>query len=502
MLKKLKNLTLSTTALLLAVAVVFILNYVAVKLPLRHDLTDEKEFTLSPATKKILGTLTDRLTIKLYYSKDLPPQLTEIRDNVADTLAEFKAAAVKPVTIEDADPDSSELKEQETIALGITPLQLNVIEKDKRELKKAYMGLALYYQDRKAVIPVLAQVENLEYDLALQVLKLSQKDLPKVGVILPADDAKFGLLLQVLQELVEPVAMTANDKTLTTQKINTLLIVAPQDLAPDFSKSLDTLLANGTNVMVFAGRTAVSDTLTPSNLTTGLEDWLSGKGIDISAKVLLDTHQNAQAGFQAGMMQVYVPYPFWVKAHGVDLNEQHPITAHLEEVLLPWTNVIQSSAEESAWTLTSLISSSRTSFLQEDGKTDVGPQYIDSMTTLPALASYPLAVVLENKNEKTFGKVFLTANSNLLQDNFLQQAPANAVFFQNAVEYASWGENLIGIRSRGQTARPLADISESAKTWIKWGNIVGAPAVAIFLGLIFLLVAKKKRDVLIREILS
>ena len=45
----------------------------------RFDLTDNKKFSLSPSSKTIVSKLDDRLTIKVYFSDDLPSEL-EIQD--------------------------------------------------------------------------------------------------------------------------------------------------------------------------------------------------------------------------------------------------------------------------------------------------------------------------------------------------------------------------------------------------------------------------------------
>lgn len=493
----LKALSQNLTLVLLVAGIVAALNVLTVSFPKRLDMTEEKEFTLSRATKDVLAKLQDRLTIKLYYSKDLPAQLGQIQESASDMLEELKAHAAKPLIIEPADPDSNEVKEHETIALGITPLQLNIVEKDKRELKKIYMGMALYYQDKKEVIPVVAQVQNLEYEIALAVLKMTENELPRVGIVTPADAAnasRYQLLPQALKEIVGTVDLTYDDKDLEQKRLKSLIVIDPREVSKEFTQELDNLLAQGVNVMIFAGRVDISDNLAPSAVTTGLEDWLAGKGVGISEGLLLDTAQNAQAGFNAGRMQVFLPYPFWVKSFRDDLNRKNPITAELEETLMPWTGAVESKdAPDSPWKTTPLVSSSKTSFLQQADMPNVNPQYVEEMTELPEFAVRPISVMLKNGKDAKSGRIFLTANVNILRDNFLQQDPSNAIFLQNMIEYTSWGKSLIGIRSRGKTARPLAEVSEAAKAALKWGHMVGVPLASVLIGLAGLFIAKKRR---------
>lgn len=487
------------------VGIVAVLNLLSYKFPWRWDLTAEKEFTLSPSTTQVLDGLKDRLTVKLYYSENLPPQLSQIEETVSDILEELKAHAVKPMVIEKADPDSNEMKEQETLMLGIQPLQVNIIEKDKRELKKVYMGMAFYYQDRKEVIPVVAQVENFEYAAALSILKLTEKEMPRIGLILPesASSDKYRILPEALKQIGLPVRLNFTDKKLADRKLKALVLVEPREVPEDFVKEMDELVKGGADILLFAGRVEISDNLSPGSITTGLDDWLAGKGVTISEKLLLDPRQNGQAAFQTGFMQLYVPYPFWVKSFSRDMDGEHPITSQLEEVLMPWTNVVEiKSTEDGEWKTKPLVSSSQASFLQEDGMPSVSPQYMEEMTQSPAFATHPLSVALTNAKDEKSGRVFLTSNFNIVQDQFLQQSPANAVFLQNMLEYSSRGQSLIGIRSRGMTSRPLKDLTDSARSAIKWAHMVGVPILSILIGMGILLVAKKRRERLIIELLQ
>lgn len=67
------------------------------------------------------------------------------------------------------------------------------------------------------------------------------------------------------------------------------------------------------------------------------------------------------------------------------------------------------------------------------------------------------------------------------------------MFLENILEYATWGDELIGIRSRGKTARPLDVTSATQRAVIKWGLMFGVPALSIVGGLLVLWISKKRR---------
>lgn len=497
-----KLITQNLVAVLLILGILVAVNYLGSQFSKRWDLTDEQEYTLAPSSIKILDRLDDRVTIKLFYTKDLPDLLIPIKERVSDLLQEFKAYSKQDILIEFIEPDLNEETEKETLALGIMPLELNVIKKDKRELVKAYMGMAIYYQDKKQVIPVVAQVKNLEYMIDLSLLKLTQKDLPKIGVYLGANQSKYRLIDQVVKQLGTLKIIEKDSQNLSEMGLTSLLIIDPIDVDVKMRNEWDRLIDAGVPVMLFAGTVDVSSEMKPEMVNRGIDDWLAKKGLSVSTELLLDVKQNAQAGFQAGMMQVYLPYPFWVKALKSQLNSKNIITEGLEDVLFPWTNVVQVFLEKSSpWTATTLVESSKSSFLQKEDEPKIGPQYVNDLQEMPTFKQYPLSVLLSQKS-KVSKKLFVTATHHVLQDEYLQRAQGNVLFISNMIEFCTWGDYLIGVRSRGKTSRPLLEIMPSTRTQIKWGTSILTPLICVLLGFLFFFALRKRRQSLIQDILG
>src|SRR5690349_20810371 len=141
---------------ILVAAILFAGNYLFSGVSLRADLTEENEYTLSPATKNILSRANDVITVKLYFTKDVPSYIQNMQDDIINLIEEFRVASGNKIAIEKVSPDTPAL-EQEAQNLGIPPLQINVIEKDKQEVRKIYLGLVLLYEDKKEVLPVVAE---------------------------------------------------------------------------------------------------------------------------------------------------------------------------------------------------------------------------------------------------------------------------------------------------------------------------------------------------------
>jgi ABC-type uncharacterized transport system involved in gliding motility auxiliary subunit len=80
-------------AVLAAVVVgsLILVNVIGIKVFGRLDLTSDRQFTLSSATKATLRGLSDPLTVRAYFSKELPPPYSTQARYVHDLLDEYAA---------------------------------------------------------------------------------------------------------------------------------------------------------------------------------------------------------------------------------------------------------------------------------------------------------------------------------------------------------------------------------------------------------------------------
>ena len=88
-------------------------------------------------------------------------------------------------------------------------------------------------------------------------------------------------------------------------------------------------------------------------------------------------------------------------------------------------------------------------------------------------------------------QIIVIGNAQFATDQFLTQFGANTVFLQNAIDYLTLGDQLISIRSRGATDRPLKQVSDASKSSIKIAGMLGTPALVILFGLVRFLARRK-----------
>jgi ABC-type uncharacterized transport system involved in gliding motility auxiliary subunit len=169
--------------LLAYLAVVVLINTAGTTLFLRFDLTKEKVYSISEASRRVVSTLSEPLTINVFFTKNLPAPHNNTERYLRDLLQEYSNYAnpyfnyrFYDVSPEEGDI-SREAKENQTLArnYGIQPVQLQAIEKDEVKFQKAYMGLVLIHGDLIERIPTITSIQGLEYRLTMSMQKLNNK---------------------------------------------------------------------------------------------------------------------------------------------------------------------------------------------------------------------------------------------------------------------------------------------------------------------------------------
>ena len=96
--KLLTNLKNHKTILVTTVILLVLLNYLSLQYFIRLDTTDSQNFSISSTTKEIITSLEKNVTIEVYFSDNIPPNLTEARQNVLDLLEEYAEGGGHPPT--------------------------------------------------------------------------------------------------------------------------------------------------------------------------------------------------------------------------------------------------------------------------------------------------------------------------------------------------------------------------------------------------------------------
>ncbi|RME64335.1 MAG: hypothetical protein D6778_08135, partial [Nitrospirae bacterium] len=119
----------------------------AEKTLLNIDFTEGKLYTLSSATKDILKKIESPITVKVFFSKEIPYPYNTVSRYVLDILQDYSRVSGNKVRIERVDPDDERF-EKLASTYGIPPVQVNTIEASQIKIKKVFLGLGFVSEDR------------------------------------------------------------------------------------------------------------------------------------------------------------------------------------------------------------------------------------------------------------------------------------------------------------------------------------------------------------------
>ncbi len=168
---------------ILYIAVIILINIAGVTLFFRADLTNDKIYSLSPASYDVVATLSEPLTIKVFFSKNLPTPHNNTERYLKDLLEEYSARAGKffNYTFYNVSQEQGGLNQKTdenremANAYGIQPVQIRIMESDELKFKNAYMGLVIIHGDLIEKIPAITSTNGLEYQLTTTIQKLNNK---------------------------------------------------------------------------------------------------------------------------------------------------------------------------------------------------------------------------------------------------------------------------------------------------------------------------------------
>ena len=510
--------TLGSVVLLLICLVA--VNVMASFIPLRFDLTEERLYTISDGSRKILESLQEPVRINFYYSRnnaELPPNFKTYAQRVQELLEEYAAISNGQLILEISDPKPDTEEEEWAQKYGIKSITLP-------SGNTVYFGAVVSMLDQEMLLPYFDQrrQEFLEYDITQAIQKVSSTSTSKVG-LLSALNLQGGrsripgqppLQKWVFQSELEK-SVSVENLPLSTEEIpddiSLLIVLHPRGFSPRLQYALDQYVLRGGRLVVLLDPNARADMTSPENqfgqqpqLASDLPDLLKTWGVEYdSTKVVGDRLHSTQVNTGQGVMS----FPMWMTFRTQSLDQEHPITAQLENLLFVEAGSLKKAAE-SQTDFTALLSLSEQSGLidafrlrfsapdqlSRDMKVDDSAKAVMAITAGNFNSAFPngqpakeikdtqaRAAADESEAETPLkhthlnesadrNSILLFSDVDFLSDQFsvqklnflgqsiIQPTNDNLNLMLNAAEHLSGNEALMSIRSRGRFSRPFTRI--------------------------------------------
>ncbi|PJA11186.1 hypothetical protein COX67_01090, partial [Candidatus Falkowbacteria bacterium CG_4_10_14_0_2_um_filter_36_22] len=255
--KKTKQKTDFGITVIIVIGLLVVINFFSYNLFFRWDLTQNNDYSISQVSKNTVKNLEDIVSVKVYFSENLPSDYIVLRQEVGDILDSYRNYSNGKIRVEFINPGEDENIKQELMMMGIPQVQFNVMEKDKYQVVNGYLGMAIKYGDQTEVIPVVQNIQDLEYQITLNIKKATKQINSVIGIVssnLTSDiNKEITIAYKKLQELYQMQTVDLTQASDIAADVNTLIIIGPKDkFADDQLKKLDAFLMRGGAMLILA----------------------------------------------------------------------------------------------------------------------------------------------------------------------------------------------------------------------------------------------------------
>ncbi len=378
----LAGLVLTAAALLFAVAVISLLP------GWRLDLTEDRLFTLAPATRDIVSNLETPIELTFFYSDSSTEDVPQIRTyatRVRELLGEIVIAGNGRLSLSIIDPEPFSEDEDLADQFGIQPVPVT------QGGEAIYFGLVAARQLPEDAPEALRISETmplirpdqepfLEYEFVKLITQAANPERAVVALLTELDvDGGFDpgaqqmlqpwFVMDVIRQLYEVRRISEFDESID-EDVDIVMLVHPRDLSEQMLYAIDQHIMRGGETLVFLDPNADSlvtrspqGVLVPAGMSSDLPGLLAAWGVEYdSSKVLADSNLALRVSMGQGSRPE--PHLGMLGIQRANLDGDDIITSRLETINVSSAGVI-ARAEGAETLFEPLMQSSANSMLME-----------------------------------------------------------------------------------------------------------------------------------------
>lgn len=355
----------------------------------RLDLTEDKRYTLSEQTRKILTNLKNDIYIQVYLDGEIPIPLKRLKRSVREMLDEFRIASGRKIDYEFINPSEGKNVQQRNAQYellekkGLNPVEIRASDAEGGStMKRIYPGMIVNYNGIEVPVNflnnstpsyeqnILRSVEGLEYEMIQTIATLSSDKINKVAFIEGHDEIPEIETADITMNLARFFTIdrgTIAGKSGILDKYAAVIIAGPEKIFSESDKLvLDQYIMNGGKVLWLFDEVAVNSDSLASGSTVGLyrplniEDQLFRYGVRVNPAIVqdLDCLPIRIMVMSGGTRQQVVPAP-WIYYPLLKPAANHPITRNLNRVKAEFANYIDTVGLDPSIKKTILLATSK-----------------------------------------------------------------------------------------------------------------------------------------------
>ncbi|HNA15106.1 MAG TPA: gliding motility-associated ABC transporter substrate-binding protein GldG [Ferruginibacter sp.] len=263
--------------LLISILLLAGINWLASVYHTRIDLTNEKRFTLSSPTRKVLQKPEDVIRIDVFLKGDFPSGFRKLANSAGELLQEFKEVAGSKLQYRFVSPEEmvegTGVKWADTLSnLGFVPINLTSQVKAGQQQQLIYPVAFVHYKDQVSPV-ILYQGRSkgitymeinsaealMEYNFAYAINRLLESNRPLVGYCSsngePEDIRTYDLVENVLRQDYELKIFNLEKEPAIPDTFKLMLVVKPTKPFSDAEKlKLDQYVMRGGKLIFFVDK--------------------------------------------------------------------------------------------------------------------------------------------------------------------------------------------------------------------------------------------------------
>ncbi len=458
----------------------------------RFDLTQDKRYTLSKTSLKIIKNIKEPLIIDVFLKGQFPSEFKKLQTETQQLLEEFKAYNSN-ISFQFVNPLENE-EERDTIMQsfmdrGLTPVNITVDDKGKQTQEVVFPWAIATYNGRSVKVPLLknlmgastaekvvSSVQHLEYAFANAFNTVSKSKEKKVAIIKGNGELHDLLIADFVKQVrenyfigtftLDSVSKKPTESLAYLKKYDLAIIAKPTEKFSDDEKLvLDQFIINGGKTMWLVDQVNIEmDSLYNESGATlaypfdlNLNDLFFKYGVRINPTLVKDLMAApiALATGEQGSSTQYTQYP-WFYYPLIYPTSKNPIVSNLEALKFQFANGIDTLKNGIKKTI--LLQSSPYS------KTIGTPTEVNLMmvnerpeqSEFKNTGNIPLAVLLEGKFNSVYenrvlpfqDKTFLTQGKNnkmiVISDGDMIKNQLDKNYQPLELGYDKWTNKLYG----------------------------------------------------------
>lgn len=434
--------------LLLGLVTIIFINVLGYYFFARIDLTEEKRYSLSVSTKKLLKEIDEVVFVRCYLDGDMPAEYKAFKNETKEMLDQFRAYNPN-IEYEFVDPNGFENRTERDefyrrlFERGLSPINIKTTKSNTQVQQYIFPYIDIVHKGRTYIAPLLSSkkgvagegiiagsIENLEYNIYSSIRSIVNAKKDKVVFLyghgeLPVENIYD--FVSSLNEYYEVDSITINEKlnSLTDRiydtvdlskvtienKYKCMIVAKPTSI---FSYKdlyiIDQYIMHGGKVLWLLDALNVSmDSLQAQSSTvaisnfTGVDDILFRYGAKVNTNLIMDL-QCAKVPIVTGQYQdnmpqmSYYPWNFFPEIHP---NSNHIISDKISPVKMEFVSSIDTTASQAEKTVL-LYSSNGTRIMNAPVNVSLNMLKQKQDTKLFNSGSKPVAMLLEGEFVSAF----------------------------------------------------------------------------------------------------